>query len=107
MTSGAPTDTFLSLPLLCLHEEAHPPAALQFLPEGKRYLTLVRSSRETLSPVACGGASAVLGSQCVARVPRVVAPGVFPQVEHLALETLLQRCLIAPHLYLKILIFTN
>ncbi|NJM70891.1 MAG: hypothetical protein HC862_12035 [Scytonema sp. RU_4_4] len=42
-------------------------------------------------PVAYGGASAVLGSQCVAEVPSVVAPGVSPQVEHLALETLLQR----------------
>ncbi|ARV62611.1 hypothetical protein BZZ01_31805 [Nostocales cyanobacterium HT-58-2] len=59
------------------------------------------------APVACGGASAVLGSQCVAersceegfppgklrRVPHVVAPGVFPQVKHLALETL-QRALL-------------
>ncbi|NMG20455.1 hypothetical protein [Brasilonema bromeliae] len=30
------------------------------------------------------GASAVLGSQCVGRLCRLVAPGVSPQVEHLA-----------------------
>ncbi|WP_169153694.1 hypothetical protein [Brasilonema bromeliae] len=50
----------------------------------------VNSNTFTLTglPEPARGASAVLGSQSLAGVPPVVRPGVFPQVEHLALKIL-------------------